>query len=531
MKKKERIRFYQSKDVKNRKRRARQPVTIFMTLLLLSVLLLTSGCSGKRIKTEDLKEQMNAYISAAKADGTLKAMEERWFSEDEAKKTLDFSNLTEKNGTIVFGTKTMVPFSYKKGDSYAGMVPEMMLSFCQQYGYKIKFMDYSDTNSMVLAVSSGKCDLAGATVSVTEERKKMIDYSDAYFENSGVIIMNQEDAAGFSDINSLKGKRIGVLTGTIYHEVISQKVSNADIYEYNTPADMCQALLSGKVDAAVHDSGVMRYALNNYKTEKIVGTLIDDDWFAFVFPKTSGNTQSAVGRIVESVKRTLIEEDRWKQVLYGIGTTVLITVMSILAGMVLGFILCMALRKNNQIVVKLIDGFSWLIRGLPTVVLLLIMYYVVFGSVSVSGTIVSTISFSLIFAVTVCGLLTNSIRAVDKGQFEACAALGYKEKEGFMRIIMPQVIGFSLPGFKTEVIALIKATSIVGYIAVQDLTKTADIIRSSTYEAFMPLILIAIIYFILAWALTKIVDGIGMIFEKRTSLEQFLKGVDRHVGN
>ena len=202
---------------------------------------------------------------------------------------------------------------------------------------------------------------------------------------------------------------------------------------------------------------------------------------------------------------------------------------SVLAGTALGFGLCMAYRKKNKAIIRLIDAFSWLIRGLPTVVLLLIMYYVVFGSLSVSGTIVSILSCTMIFAVTVCGHLQSGIRAIDRGQFEACTALGYREKDGFRRIILPQVIRFSLPGYKSEIIALIKATSIVGYIAVQDLTKTGDIIRSATYEAFAPLILTAIVYFLLAWLLTKIVDMLQTLAEKSTTLDHYLKGVEHNA--
>ena len=501
--------------------------------LLLAVLILfsLSGCGSDHVSSEQLREEMNEFLSDSMADGTLDAIEERWYSEDETGKALDFSALSGENGTIVFGTKTSVPFSYKTDTAYAGIVPDLLLQFCRRYGYKIEFMDYSDTNSMVLAVSAGKCDLGGANTSVTEERGKMVNFSIPFFLNSGVIVVNQEDAAGYTDLSSLKGKRIGVVTGTVYHDIIDKKVENATIYEFNAAADLCQALQSKKVDAITHDYSVLRYALLNFKSEIVVDTLVEDDQFALIFPKTEESITGIGGRIAESLRRTLIQENRWKQVLQGIGTTLLITIVAILAGTALGFGLCMAYRKNNKLVIRLIDSLSWLVRGLPTVVLLLIMYYVVFGSLSVSGTVVSIVSFTLIFAVTVCGLLQSGIRSIDPGQFEACTALGYREKDGFMKIILPQVIRFSLNGFKTEVIALIKATSIVGYIAVQDLTKTGDIIRSSTYEAFAPLLLTAILYFVLAWLLTKIVDLIYAAMDQRSSYENYLKGVKRNAGN
>ena len=499
-----------------------------ISLLIVIVLTMTS-CGHKQLNKQELQEQMNEFIAEISENGTLNAINDRWFSSDENTPALDLSVLTGENGTLVFGTKTTVPFSYKVGDGYCGIVPDLVVQFCQKYGYDVEFMDFSDTNSMVLAVSVGKCDLGGSNTSVTKERGKMVDFSTSFFLNSGVVAINKKDVGSYTDVSSLNGKKLGVITGTVYHDIITEKVENAVVLEYNSPADLCQALSSKKVDAIVHDSGVLRYALPNYESETIVDTMIEDDRFALIFPKDNIGNDGFLEKLAESFRRTLIQNARWKQVLQGIGTTLLITVASILAGTALGFGLCMAYRKNNKVIIWLIDAFSWLIRGLPTVVLLLIMYYVVFGSLSVSGTIVSIISFTLIFAVTVCGYLQSGIRAIDRGQFEACTALGYKEKDGFRKIILPQVIRFSLPGYKTEIIALIKATSIVGYIAVQDLTKTGDIIRSATYEAFAPLILTAVIYFVLAWLLTKIVDMIQILGQKSTTLDHYLKGVEHNA--
>lgn len=500
-----------------------------ITLLLIVIVFTLTSCESKKIKTQKLLEEINGFITEISENGELSAIEDRWFSSNESSPALDFSVLTGENGTLIFGTKTTVPFSYKVGDGYCGIVPDLVLQFCQKYGYKAEFMDFSDTNSMVLAVSSGKCDFGGSNTSVTEERGKMVDFSEPIFLNSGVVAINREDNDSYTDLSYLDGKNLGVVTGTVYHEIISETVKDAVVFEYNSPADLCQALSSKKVDAIVHDYGVLRYALPNYESEIIVDTLVEDDRFALIFPKDGVGTDGIVKKLAESFRRTLIQDARWKQVLKGIETTLLITVVSILAGTALGFGLCMAYRKNNKAIIWLIDAFSWLIRGLPTVVLLLIMYYVIFGTLSVSGTIVSIISFTMIFAVTVCGHLQSGIRAVDRGQFEACTALGYKERDGFRKIILPQVIRFSLPGYKTEIIALIKATSIVGYIAVQDLTKTGDIIRSATYEAFAPLILTAIIYFFLAWLLTKVVDIFQSIAEKNTTLDHYLKGVERNA--
>lgn len=503
-----------------------------LCLFLLSVPAVLPGCRKETLDSHVLQTQMNEFIAELKTDGTMQTLQERWYSDTKTGADLDFSALNGENGVILFGTISQKPFAQKMADSYEGIVPELVCRFCRRYGYGVEFREYSDANALVMAVSTGKCDMAGSVISVTEERKKSVDFSDSYYENRVVVVMNREDAEDYTaEASSMNGKRVGIIAGSAVREIVLGHSPKAEIYEYKAVADLCETLSKGKVDVVVDDYATIRYALRNYENETVVDTLASDDYYAFVFRKSGGDSRKAGGRILESLKRSFIQEDRWVLVLQGVGCTLLITALSVLIGGFAGFLLCMAVRKNNKVVNRLIGVFSWLIRGLPTVVLLLIMYYVVFGAFSVSGTVVATISFSLVFAITVCGLLSDGIRSVDRGQFEACAALGYKDNEGFMKIILPQVIRFALPGFKTEVIALIKATSIVGYIAVQDLTKAADIIRSSTYEAFAPLLLTAAIYFFLAWILTKIVDLIQKTVVKRTSLEKFLKGVDCHAGN
>jgi polar amino acid transport system substrate-binding protein len=168
----------------------------------------------------------------------------------------------------------------------------------------------------------------------------------------------------------------------------------------------------------------------------------------------------------------------------------------------------------------------WLIQGMPGVVLLMILYYVVFGSFSIGGVAVSVVGFTLTFGTTVFGLLKMGVGAVDEGQREAAYALGYSNRKTFFSIILPQALPHIIAPYKGEVVNLIKATSIVGYIAVQDLTKMGDIVHSRTYEAFFPLIAITIIYFALEGLLGLIVSRIAITFDpKRRTKDKILKGV------
>ena len=237
------------------------------------------------------------------------------------------------------------------------------------------------------------------------------------------------------------------------------------------------------------------------------------------------------GSVKESFEKTFIREERWKLIAEGIGVTMLISVCSVLAGSLFGFALYMLSRSDIKFLQKLTKGFakgySRIIAGTPIVVILMILFYVIFGSVrDMSGIVVSVIGFTLTFGAFVYDHMAVSVGSVDRGQTEAAYALGYTKNKTFFRIIFPQAMSIFLPSYCGQSVELIKATAVVGYIAVNDLTKMGDIIRSNTYEAFFPLIATAVIYFLLTWGLSLLLGLVKMRFEpKRRSKETILKGV------
>ena len=231
--------------------------------------------------------------------------------------------------------------------------------------------------------------------------------------------------------------------------------------------------------------------------------------------------------IKSSFERTFIRESRWRLFLSGILTTLVITVVSILAGTLLGFGVFMACRGGNRIANWITGLFVWLVQGMPVVVLLMILYYIIFGSLHIPGTIVSIIGFTIIFGAWTFELVRSSTAAIDIGQTEAAYSLGYTDLQAFFKVVLPQALPLIMPAYKGNISALMKATSVVGYIAVQDLTKMADIVRSRTYDAFFPLIAVAVIYFILEALLTFIVNGIEPLLNPRLRRRQdVLKGVE-----
>ena len=231
-------------------------------------------------------------------------------------------------------------------------------------------------------------------------------------------------------------------------------------------------------------------------------------------------------QIADSFYKTFIRENRWQLFIQGAGITILITVASILAGTALGFIIYMLCRGGNIFANKATNVFLWLVHGMPTVLLLMILYYIVFGSSSLSGTWVSVVGFSLMFACSMVDMLRVGCNAIGKGQLEASTALGYSNSQSFFKIILPQAAGHFLPIYRNEVVTLIKETSVVGYIAVLDLTKISDLVRSRTYEAFFPLIVTAIMYFIISGILTKLVGLVEKAIDpRRRNKAKILRGI------
>lgn len=231
-------------------------------------------------------------------------------------------------------------------------------------------------------------------------------------------------------------------------------------------------------------------------------------------------------RLAQSFEKTFIRENRWRLIWDGLLVTLEITLLSGLAGTVLGFFLCLWLRCRNRKLAMVAKGLCHLMEGIPSLVVLMIIYFVVFASVKIAPVTVGMISFSLIFAVSVAGILNTGIETVDGGQREAAAALGFNRSRTFLRVIMPQAVRRVLPIYRGEFVAMLKLTSIVGYISIEDLTKAGDIIRSRTYEAFFPLIATAVIYFLISALAAFAIGRAELQLDGKRKPRSYPKGVE-----
>jgi polar amino acid transport system substrate-binding protein len=217
-----------------------------------------------------------------------------------------------------------------------------------------------------------------------------------------------------------------------------------------------------------------------------------------------------------SIQSNLIQEQRYLLLLDGLRTTVLIALLSAFFGTLLGALVCALRMSENRLLSRVAMGYIAVLRGTPVVVLLMLVFYVVFASVNINPVVVAVLAFGMNFAAYVAELFRTGIEGIDRGQTEAGLSMGFTKVATFTHIVLPQMVQRVLPVYKGEFISLVKMTSIVGYIAVQDLTKASDIIRSRTFDAFFPLVLVAILYFLIAWVLTRALDAL----ERRTDPRQ-----------
>lgn len=211
---------------------------------------------------------------------------------------------------------------------------------------------------------------------------------------------------------------------------------------------------------------------------------------------------------------TFIEDDRYMWLVEGLGNTLLITLCALVIGVLIGSVIAVVKYfceddKKLRVFSWLCDLYTTVIRGIPITVLLLVFFFIVLASAD--GIIVAIVAFGINSGAYMAELIRSGINAVDKGQMEAARSLGLSKGQAMVKIIFPQAIKNILPAIGNECIALLKETSVAGYVAIVDVTRAATNIRNKTFDAFNPIILLALIYLVMVVIMTKLLS----ILERR----------------
>ena len=440
------------------------------------------------------------------------------------------------------------PYEYIEGQKIVGIDPEIIRIIADKLGYELEIQNMN-FDSVIAAVQSGKADIAASGLTITEERKKQVNFTVPYVIARQLVLVRKDSS--LQDYSQLRTMRIGVQHGTTGDLYVAQNIKNPERFSSGPVA--VAALASGKLDVVVIDSEPAQvFALQNPEL-KIMPEPLTFEEYAFAVNKKNPELlkkinielnallkSGEVDRIIkhhkelnhssaqeividetenfwrgvkESFQLNFVKDNRYLYLLNGFWVTLKITFFSTLLGIVIGYavaiVRCTATQTGKMKFADfLCKVYLTVVRGTPVVVQLLIIYFVIFGSVNVDKVVVAIIAFGINSGAYVAEIIRGGLLAVDKGQMEAGRSLGLSYGQTMRAVIIPQGFKNVLPALGNEFIVLLKETSVSGYIALQDLTKGGDIIRSQTYDAFLPLIAVAVTYLavvmLLSWLLGRL---------------------------
>ena len=223
-----------------------------------------------------------------------------------------------------------------------------------------------------------------------------------------------------------------------------------------------------------------------------------------------------------------ISEDRWKYILDGLGVTLQVTFFAVLMGIVLGLLIAIVRSTHDKtgklkVLNAICQLYLTIIRGTPVVVQLLIIYFVIFGSVDISKVVVAVLAFGINSGAYVAEIFRSGIMSIDKGQFEAASALGMSHGQTMRKIVLPQVIRNILPATGNEFVINIKDTSVLNVISITELFFQGNTVAQQNYQYFQTFTIIAAIYFVLTFTVTRILR----LVEKKLDSENYTTGANQ----
>lgn len=469
------------------------------------------------------------------------------------------------NGTIIVGTEAgFAPYEYMEGDQVVGIDMDIAQAIAEAVGKKlvIKNMDF---DGALVAVQQGKVDFVAAGVSVTEERKQNMDFSDNYVDSTDVIVVNAETPA-VNGVDELEGKVIGVQQGNVADLWVSneENLVAKEIKRYTTFSQATKDLQNGKIDCIVMDLAPANELVKSTNGVKILEgeeNIVFSDQYAIAVQKGNTELREQINHVIKELNdsgkmdeiiakygndsnqddtgilepdtdsegeitsgvaerfyNALIKGGRYKSYARGLLVTIEISICAILLGIILGMLIAVGkvsamMNPKFKIIGKICNLYTTIIRGTPVIVQLLIIYNLIFTSRDANPILTGAVCFGINSSAYVAEIVRAGIESLDKGQTEAGRSLGFNHVQTMRYIILPQAIRNILPALGNEFISLIKETSVAGYIAVTDLTKAAQLVGNRTYDVLPPLIIAAIIYLIIVVGMTR---GLAFI-ERRMS--------------
>ncbi len=441
------------------------------------------------------------------------------------------------------------PYEYYSDGEIVGVDVDIVKRIAEYLDLELEVKDVH-FDSIISEVRSGKSDIGAAGISYTEERALQVAFTDNYITSNQIIITKVDSDIVSKD--TLHGK-VAVQLGTIADSYITDELPDIELVRENKFLACIEDLKQGKVDAVVMDELPAKNLIDNTMT--ILEEPLISDSYGMVVALDNASLLNAANAVIKKMKdsgeidaillkhlnteedkqnvkeekvsniftkigdrfyRSVIVDGRYKFIITGFKNTLLIALGAVIVGIIFGTILALIrnfhdntgkLRLLNRLAKLYID----IIRGTPSTLQLMIIYYIIFGSQSVNMLVVGIMAFGINSSAYVAEIIRSGLKSIDKGQLEAGYALSLNYGQVMRYIVFPQAIKNILPTLGNEFITLVKETSIGAYIGIIELTKASDIIASRTYDYFFPLILIALIYLAITFTLSKLVS----LMEKR----------------
>ncbi len=501
----------------------------YLCVILILILVLCSGCSendaaqvklveipltqeeyafGVDKNQPELLQKANAFIEQMLTDGTFDEICEKYFEGGELTPIQTYPLDASKDQLVVATNTPFEPFEYMQGASYYGVDLEIAAAFAESLGQELVIMNM-DFSAVCLSVAQGKCDIAMAGLTVTEDRQQSVNFTVPYYEASQTLIVRAGDTT-FDSCKSAaeaeavlqergNGITIGVQSGTTGQFYVQGDEDwgfegfNAKCVGYKSAALAVQNMLNGNVDYVITDRA---------PAESIVQAF-----------DANGFSQK-----IENFFRIFIQEDGWKQILGGLQNTMIIAVVGLLIGTLIGMLIgAVRVVPKYKLLPRILDKicsvYVGFFRGTPIVVQLLLGYYVLLPALNIncSSLSVCVVVFGLNSGAYVSEIMRGGIASVDGGQLEAGRALGLGFFTSMRKIVIPQAIKNILPTLGNEFISLIKETSVVSFVGTLDIYVAFDRIGSNDYEYMVPYLAMALVYIVLV----AVVSALVKLLERR----------------
>ena len=440
---------------------------------------------------------------------------------------------------LVLATEAgFAPYEYYSNGEVVGVDIDIVKRIADSLNMDLVIKDVA-FDSIISEVKTGKSDIGAAGISYTEERSREVDFTVNYFESKQIIIV-KNDSYIYS-LNDIDNTKIAVQLGSVADAFLTENYPNIEVIREKKFLAAIQDLKDNKVDAVAMDEIPAKKLMTS--DMRILDESLVTDNYGMIVKKGNTRLLEAANKVIEELTESgeidkymlnhmgieeekkdekvslydrfynsVIYDGRYKYILEGLKNTLLIAIGAVMIGILLGTIASISrnIYENTghlKILNIISKAYVNIIRGTPSTLQLMIIYYVIFKQTNINIVLVGILAFGINSGAYVAEIIRAGISSINKGQWEAGYSLGLSYGQVISKIILPQAVKNILPALGNEFITLVKETSIGAYIGIIELTKASDIIASRTYDYFFPLILIAIIYLIITMLLSKLINS------------------------